>query len=242
MGPVLFLLIFVAVTVFLAMRGRAKRTGESDQRQTVLEALVPLVGGTVSKDGELTGQYQGYAISAEMGTSTPPGLSSGASGNYANVLRVHIMGASLMTGQAWQFRNTGGSTQPGGHWRFLEPGQDFPFGRALSRAADVPMPDPQLESRLREGGIGAALDRLPLSELGWLPDVAFAGAVGLNLVERYQRAGLELPPEAQEQAAQVGGLRIEVERPRFDDPRPEQFRQLLDAALGIIEINSRLNP
>ena len=240
MGPVLFLLIFVAVTVFISVRSRAKRGGEVAQKQTVLEALAPLVDGVVSKDGVLKGRYQDYAVSAETGISGPAGLTSQSASPGAQVLRVHITSPSLMTGQAWQFRSTSDALQGGGHWRFLEPGEEFPFGRLLSRAGGVPAPDPQLEGRLRAAGIEPALDRIPGSSLSWLPEVAFAGALGRNLLERFERAGQTVPPEAQEQAA--GGLRIEFERQRFDDPTPDQFQQVLDAALAILEVNRQANP
>jgi hypothetical protein len=241
MGPVLFLLIFVVLTAFIAMRNRAKRSGEAAQKQTVLEALAPLVAGAVSKN-VLTGRYKEYTVTAETGVSGPPGLTSQSASPGPQVLRVHITSPSLMTGQAWQFRNTSDATHIGGGWRFMEPGAEFPFGRMLSRAADIPMPDAQLEDRLRAAGIEAALDHLPQSSVGWLPEVAFAGAMGRNLLERYERAGRAMPAEAQEQAAAIAGLRIEFERQRFDDPRPEQFRQVLDTALDIIEINKRANP
>ena len=241
MGPVVFLLIFVVVTAFVAMRNRAKRGGEAAQKQTVLEALAPLIDGAVSKDGVLTGRYRSYAVSTETGLSGPAGLTSQSASPGAQVLRVHITSPSLMTGQAWQFRSTSDALQGGGHWRFMEPGEEFPFGRLLSRAADVPMPDPQLESRLRAAGIEAALDRIPGSSLSWLPDVAFAGALGRNVLARYERAGQTVPPEAQEKAAAAAGLRIEFERQRFDDPTPDQFRQVLDAAVDIIEVNRRAN-
>ena len=217
----LFLLIFVVATAFVALRRRAKRTGQENQRRTVLNALAPLVNGAVSKDEVLTGRYKEYAVTAEMGIGSPPGVTSGQSGSGANVLRVHITSPSLMTGQAWQFRNTRDATHLGGHWRFIEPGAEFPFGRLLSRGADIPKPDPGLEHGLRAGGIEAAFDRLPPSSAGWLPEIAFAGGMGRNLLERYERAGVTLPPEAQEKAAGVGGLRIEVERQHFDDPSPE---------------------
>jgi hypothetical protein len=47
-GPVLFLLLFVVVTAFIAVRQRGKRTGQQDQRRTVLETTAPLVNGAVS--------------------------------------------------------------------------------------------------------------------------------------------------------------------------------------------------
>ena len=242
MGPILFLLLFVAVTVFISMRSRAKRSGEVAQKQTVLEALAPLVNGAVSKDGELKGRYEDYTVTAETGISGPPGLTSQSASPGAQVLRVHITSPTLMAGDAWQFRNTSDALQGGGHWRFLEPGEEFPFGRKLSRFGGVPMPDPQLEGRLRAAGIEAALDRIPGSSLSWLPEVAFAGALGRNILERFERAGQPVPPEAQEQAAAAGGLRIEFERQRFDDPTPDQFRQVLDAALAILEVNRQANP
>ena len=238
----LFLLIFVAATAFVALRRRAKRTVQENQHRTVLNALAPLVSGAVSKDEVLTGRYGEYAVTAEMGIGSPPGVTSGHAGSGANVLRVHIASPSLMTGQAWHFRNTRDATHLGGHWRFIEPGAEFPFGRMLSRAADIPMPDPRLEDGLRARGIEAAFDRLPPSSAGWLPEVAFAGGMGRSMLERYERAGRTLPPEAQEKVAAVGGLRIEVERQHFDDPSPDQFRQLLDAAVDIIEINRQANP
>lgn len=38
-----------------------------------------------------------------------------------------------------------------------------------------------------------------------------------------------------------GQLRIEVERGRDDDPTPQRFRELLDAAVAIAELNESIN-
>ena len=42
--------------------------------------------------------------------------------------------------------------------------------------------------------------------------------------------------------ASAAGLRVEVERAHYDDPSPEAFQKLLDAALNVLEVNRQANP
>jgi len=58
------------------------------------------------------------------------------------------------------------------------------------------------------------------------------GAMGRDVPE----AALTAPPDA------GPWLEVEVERGDERDPTPDRFRAVLDAAVGIVELNARVNP
>jgi hypothetical protein len=59
-------------------------------------------------------------------------------------------------------------------------------------------------------------------------------AAGGQLAERARH-------EAAERLKQGGELRIEVERANEEDPTPERFRELLDAAIAAVRLNASIN-
>jgi hypothetical protein len=122
------------------------------------------------------------------------------------------------------------------------------LGKLFSHMSPIPI-DPAIDDRLRRGGMLEALERLgprearaPYIFVSFRPDGATAIAETLRRVEAL---GGQLAERARHEAAErlkLGGqLRIEVERANEHDPTSERFRELLDAAMAVAELNASIN-
>jgi hypothetical protein len=78
--------------------------------------------------------------------------------------------------------------------------------------------------------------------VSFVPDGAPAIA---RTLERAEALGGRMAERARHEAAERlklgGNLRIEVERASDHDPTPERFRELLDAAVTVAELNASFN-
>jgi len=244
----LFGLVAVAVIVIVfSARGRQQKA-TAKSRGDVLHTLAPIVGGTLS-DGQLTGTYQGHPVEASLRT-TGRVDTIGGDHSTTNTFEVVLL---LLHGVAgsnpWGFFT---SISPSGSlehkWRSSIALAGV-LGKLFSHVSPIPV-DPGIDDRLRQGGMLEALERLgprdgkaPYIFVSFHPDGAPAIA---KTLQRMEAAGVQLAERARHEAAerlkQGGELRIEVERASENDPTPERFRELLDAAMAVARLNASINP
>ncbi|MGZ4172254.1 MAG: hypothetical protein ACXVRN_12905 [Solirubrobacteraceae bacterium] len=209
-------------------------------REEVLQELAPVISGSIGKDLTLSGTYGGHPVEVTLMRLDPSQLGNRMSEAYnMDVPRLIVGGVS--GGKPWRFRvGLGAGRSPA--WEFAGPDYSMgPAGKLLDRLSPV-QADPAIERRLRDGGMIEAIERLGPRSKMWLPDVNFEPDVTAALMERYAGSGIEIPPEKLAGVPQVGGrLRIQVERDD-GDPSPARLREILDAAVGIAELNAVLNP
>jgi hypothetical protein len=255
MYPVLFVLILVAATVVVAIVQRRRREAETATREDVLPALAPVISGslapaTTGKAGSagarvLSGTYEGYEVETALIT-TGGGITTEGVGPGQNQMEaVELTLRGVAGAQPWCFR-LGYGRDDATRWWWIGPEQFMgSVGRRLSRMSGLTQ-DPDLEQRLRQGGIGDALERLGVAPRAvGLPNALFVPdltTLANERRERYERAGISSAdhpfPDAE---LLTGRLVIEVERADNSDPTPERFREILDAAVGIAELNARIN-
>jgi hypothetical protein len=241
---VLVIVMAVVVVVLVVASGRIKAARTRSGRDDVLAALAPVVGGSVSADQMLTGRYRGYDVQARlrMADPAPPGNMGDSHDNMVEIVELRLIGTSgAQPWYVWRSPSLMGKTW---QWHFARPsGGDFlPFLGRLTRLAGLPPADPDLPDRLRAAGILDAFDRIAPPTKDSLPRIQFTPDLRSVMRERL-RGVRDLPPEAYEDPAQTGPfLEFEVERTGGSDPSPERFAALLDAAIGIAEINARANP
>jgi hypothetical protein len=226
--------IIVAIAIAIgAVRGRAK-TARAD---AVLAPLVPVIGGTVS-GGRLRGTYQGHPVEAWPETRNPsPSVSDDPSSSFkVNLFNLKL--AEVPGRQYWYCRS-----QP----RLLG-APDFEFGGLVGRGwtladrlgtlAGYPASDAALEERLRAAGLIRELSGLGARDSGFLPIVSFFPPPSQERLQ--QLAPLALPEAAQ--AHFSGELTCEIEMGTGIVPTPEGFRELLETALRVAQINAEANP
>jgi hypothetical protein len=221
-----------------------------DTRDTLLHSLASVVSGTVSDQQELTGTYDGHAITATLrrtGRIDNATIESGSDVNNFEVIELELRGAPGRS--PWGFYTT---LPPRIRGKWLSTDRlALPGSKLLSRLTPTPI-DPTIDDRLRDGGMLDALDRLepaggnaPYVFVTYVPDGA--GAITERLHEFEARGGAVAERARREADAyrareQGGHLRIEVERVNGSEPTPEHFREMLDAAVAIADLNARLNP
>jgi hypothetical protein len=141
------------------------------------------------------------------------------------------------------------------------------MGEKLVRALGMPIAanaDPELQRRLVAGGLFEVLDALRLGHHPYLPKVWFTPGAGTlsrdayvgsgpfahlqpALEERLRAAGmpdyesLMAAKLAQAEREHPGRLELDVEAGRAEVPSAEQFREVLENAIRIAEINTEAN-
>jgi hypothetical protein len=226
--------IIIAIAVAIgSVWGRVK-TARAD---SVLAPLAPVIAGQVS-DGRLRGTYQGHPVEAWPESRDPsPSVSDDDSLNFAvNLFNLKV--AEVPGRQYWYCRS-----RP----RLLGT-PDFEFGGVLGRGstlvdqlvslAGYPAPDAALEERLRAAGLMRELSNLGARGSGYLPIVTFVPAPSQT---RLQKLAPFVPLEAT-QAHFSGELTCEIEMGVGTVPTPEGFRELLENALRVAQINGEANP
>ena len=114
-------------------------------------------------------------------------------------------------------------------------------GLVVSHDATLDLLDRQLARIDRLAAIQQAPDE-PHAELRLAARDGGAGP------RRFEERGVAVPERARQEAEAYlalergGHLRIEIERPSAGEPTPEHFREMLDAAVAIADLNQRLNP
>lgn len=241
MYPVLFILIMVVGVAVLATARNRKTRAVQVGREDVLQELAPVISGSVGKDLTLSGMYGGHPVEVTLTRLDPSQLGNRMSEAYnMDVTRLIVGGVS--GGRPWRFRvGLGAGRSPA--WEFAGPDYSLgPAGKLLGRLSPV-QADPEIEQRLRDGGMIEAIERLGPRSKMWLPDVNFEPDATAALLQRYEGSGIEIPPDKLAAVPRVGGrLRIQVERADDRDPSPARLREILDAAVGIAELNAVLNP
>jgi hypothetical protein len=122
------------------------------------------------------------------------------------------------------------------------------LGKLFSQMSPIQI-DPAVDARLLAGGMLQSLEQLvprgvtaPYVLVSFMPDGAAAVA---RRLDRMEAVGGQVAERARHEAAErlkLGGrLRIEIERASEQDPTPERFRELLDAAVAVAELNASIN-
>jgi hypothetical protein len=211
---VIAMAVVVVALVVGSRRVEAGRT--SARRADLLATLAPVVGGSVSGDQVLTGRYRGYDVQVCVRTADParPGLSVGSERYLVQAVELRLAGPP--GGQPWDVWRSPSLTGRASSWQFARPHD------ALARLAGRPPADPDLPDRLRAAGRLDALDRLSPPTKDSLPRIRFTPT---------------------SQPGPAGSLLdVVVGRTGDADPTPERFREILDAAVGIAEINAHADP
>ncbi len=241
--------VLVIVVVF-ATRGR-KQQATARSREQLLNALAPVISGTLSKNLELTGTFAGHPIEASLRTTgriDQLGSSGYRSNSSFEVLLLVLRGARGE--HPWGFYTSVDGGRIGKKWQSVITFAGAP-GRMLSRLSHIPI-DRGIDERLEQGGMLQALDGLeagdthrPYVLVSYVPDGSRAVD---GILQRIEQAGGHLAERARHEAAeylhreQGGHLRVEVERRGDDDPSPERFRAILNAAVAVATLNATINP
>ena len=161
MIDVLVIIMAVVVVVVVVTGRRSKARVKESRRTGLLRDLAPVIGGSVTDDGSLTGKFGGYDVRVALRTAnpSPPNGPSVSSERYlVEVIQVRVLDAP--GGQPWFVWHA--QTLPGMTWHFARPdGRDFlPFLNRLGKLAGVPPSDPDLPDRLRAADIIPAIEGL----------------------------------------------------------------------------------
>jgi hypothetical protein len=237
-----FVAVVVIVFVFSSRARREKAT--TVLREHILQAAAPILDGSVA-NGRLTGTYKGYFVEASLRTSGRiDAIGDGHSG--ANTIEMLLLVLHRVSGtRPWGFFTS--MTFTGGiedRWRSA-----IAFAGVLRKLLNQMSPiqiDLAIDARLRERGMLEALERLvprgvsaPYLLVSFVPDVASGVARKLERMEALgDRAADRARHEGTERLKLGGRLRIEVERASEQDPTPDRFRELLDAAVAVAELNA----
>jgi hypothetical protein len=238
--PIAFIAVVIAACVFAVSRGRAKKRATQSDRADLLQQLAPVVSGTVSDGPRLTGTYGGRDVTVTLERVDPIPVSAtrnaGMGNNQVDIVRLHVSG----DGRAfWHLRPGLGKPFGTNHFEFVHHDGG---GSLLQKftGLNALQPDPELEDRLRDAGIMQAAERLE-APAGWFPQVLLSPNLAGAMAERMRAAGVNAPANAQPSPSARGGLEIQLQRDGERDPTPDRFRDLLEAALAILEINARVN-
>jgi hypothetical protein len=112
------------------------------------------------------------------------------------------------------------------------------FGQILDR----PEHDSALEERLRAAGLVEVVERLGRESSPFLPEVRYTPALQWKNPAQLRDIGAQLPALAGSLQERNGALTCEVEMRGNPAPSPERFRELLEHAVRIVEINAEANP
>jgi hypothetical protein len=245
------LFALACIVVVLAVFGSRFRSQKAviQSRGQVLQALAPVVGGSLSDRLELAGTYKGHPCEATLQT-TARYDTIGASSSHSSFSRIPVLLLKFhrVSGiHPWGFYTSLGPAPLVEKWRSVIASAGA-LERLFVSVAASPV-DPAIDDKLRAGGMLEAMERLapegqtaPYVFVTFVPDGASAVA---RTVQRVDAVGGKRAGEADREAAAVlrqgGHLRIEVERAEETDPDPEQFRRILEAAVGIAELNAAIN-
>jgi hypothetical protein len=236
--------------------------------EAVLAPLAPVIEGTVS-DVRVRGKYEGFVVEAwpvrenpipempawQAGSSTPPGP-------VVNILVVKLGGVS--GGHFWDCRSC--PTLSTGFvplfsrvfFRLVRTKFEFehPKGEWLSKKLSVPPADEEVKERLRAAGLFEELTWLRWGRHPYLPKVTFnprAQAAGLASLASRMKEGLRAEGRPELESAIDEGMRtsidehpaelsLQVEMGKAKAPTGDGFRELLDRAVRIAQINAEANP
>lgn len=242
MIDVLVIVMAVVVVVLVIGSRRMKAGRKRSGRDELLAVLAPVVGGSVSADQVLTGRYRGYDVQASLHTTVPTAPNTpGSSQVGIGVETIRVCLPGVQGAQPWSVWRA--PTFPGWRWHFAKGSDSVPFARALSRLGGLPPPDPDLPDRLRAAGMLEAFEHLGPPTNDSLPHIEFRPDLRPLMMERYRARGVAPPPSPLDMPPDAGSsLQVEVERADEREPTPDGFRALLDAVIGIAEINARANP
>lgn len=242
-----FVCIVVIVVAFTA-RGRKERATKHS-REHVLDALAPVISGSLSDNGELIGTYSGHPVETSLRTTGRVDHTVTSHSGSSNIEVILLVIRGVSGSQPWSFYTSVSAGPPRQRWRSAIAFAGV-LGQMLSRLTPFPI-DPGTDERLRQGGLPEALERLvppgvkgPYLLVSFVPDGA--QAIGKTL-QRVEAIGGAIAEKARRDAAewlrreQGGHLRIEVERAGTGDPTPERFRETLDAAIAIAKLNATIN-
>lgn len=211
---------------------------------TVLDGLAPVVDGTVDRDGHLRGTTGGRHVDVWFERLDPTPLTTAldsANPVYVDVIRFRLAATGATP---WYLRSERQLRPGGGHaYEFVRQ----PAAAALRRFSPfpdlVPTEDPAVEARLRQAGLFEAISRLAPASSLWLPRVRFTPDPRAAMRERMR--GVPVPADVaagpRDSGAEVG-LMIDTPRPDLAGPATERFAAMLTAAIGIAELNERVNP
>jgi hypothetical protein len=234
LGVVSFLVIVGIAFVILRRDGARKRSSHVG-----LERLSPAVSGTVSsKDGRLRGTYRGYAVEA-FAAQVEPGPSSEHTPTFVDVFYLQLGGVPGR--EAWQCASWP-RLKP-----FAPPEFKFDFGGppllpGFGKIVDVSDHDPALEERLRAAGLAEAIERLGRESNPFLPEVRYIPVWRWKNPTQLRDVGAQLPALAKLPHETNGALVCQIEMRSGPVPSIERFRDLLDHAVRIAEINAEANP
>jgi hypothetical protein len=241
--------LVIVVIVFTARprRERAIKRG----REQLLQALAPVVSGSLSDALHLTGTYKGHPVEASLRSSGRiDSLGGHSAASDIEVITINLRGAP--GGHPWGFYSSLVNRTPlMKKWRSTTVSAGA-IGQFLSRLTPMPI-DPAIDDRLRDGGMLERFERLepphvkrPYVLVSYVPDGAAVIEHTLERVDAVRPGafGGDARRTAAEWLAreQGGHLRVEIERGGSNEPTPERFREILDAAIAIAQLNAIINP
>jgi hypothetical protein len=229
---ILLALIAGGMIWFRVARGRTRR------RDAALARLAPLISGAVSsKDKRLRGSYGGHDVEAWVSKYDPTPTEISVEYRPDEVIVFHLGIGGVSGRESWSCRrqprlNPFAPPEYTFDWSYGGIGETF--SGLLGKVVDVPEHDPELEQLLRGAGLIETIDGFGHGSSPYLPHVRYAPAL---------RHEFPLPPSAtREPQEQVGQLLCVFELERETDPTAERFRELLDRALRIVDVNASVNP
>jgi hypothetical protein len=232
---VLFFFVIAGIAFAIVRRGQT----EKRRRDVGLARLSPTVSGTVSsKDGRLRGTYRGYAVEA-WAAQVEPGPSSEHTPTFVDVFFLQLGGVAGR--EAWQCASWP-RLKP-----FAPPEFKFDFGGppllpGFGKIVDISDHDPALEERLRAAGLTEAIESLGRESNPFLPEARYMPVWRWQNPAQLRDVAAQLPALAASPHETKGALMCEVEMRGGPVPSPERFRELLDHAVRIAQINAEANP
>lgn len=206
-----------------------------------LEGLTAVIGGTVGRDGHLRGTAAGRTVEVWLERLDPtPRTGAQFNPTYADVLRIRL---SARGATPWHVRSEARLGLGGGHvYEFVRETAPEALRRFSPFPDLVPVQDRRVETQLHDAGLLEAITRVAPPSRLWLPRVRFIPDPRAAMRERMR--GVPIPagvPSGPSTTAEVG-LEIDVERAGDADPTPERFAEMLQAAIGVAELNESVSP